>query len=175
MQVNQFVAAYQPLDRYLYAFAMKLTGNAVDAADLMQETATRAFKYREQFKENTNFKAWIVTIMRNTFINEYRRKKRIVSEELEVDKTELNRDDLIVYNESESSIEMEELSALIAQLKPKYRQPFLMHYEGYSYQEIADEMGIILGTVKSRIHVARQQLKGQLEAQLAEKMAENFN
>ena len=171
MQIDQFVTAYQPLNRQLYAFAMKLTGNAMDADDLMQETATRAFKSREQFRPDTNFKAWVVTIMRNTFINDYRRRKRMNSEELEVDKAELNRTDLVVYNDSESDIQMEELTALIATLKPKYRQPFLMHYEGYSYQEIADEMGIILGTVKSRIHVARQELRRQLEAVASESIA----
>jgi RNA polymerase sigma-70 factor (ECF subfamily) len=165
MQINQFVAAYQPLDRQLYAFAIKLTGNATDADDLLQETATKAFKHREQFRPDTNFKAWVMTIMRNAFINEYRRKKRTSSEQLVVDSLKSNCADLIVYNDSESVIEMEELTALIEKLKPKYRQPFLMHYEGYSYQEIAEEMDILMGTVKSRIHVARQQLKVQLEAQ----------
>lgn len=159
MQTNDFLKAYEPLDRKLYAFALKLTKNDFDAKDLLQETATRAFQHRDSFKEGTNFKAWISTILRNTFINNYRKRRvlEIASEPIEYYDFNLNHQ--AVYNLSESEIVMKELGLLLNQIDEMYRIPFLMAYQGYSYQEIAEEMNIPLGTIKSRIHTARKQLR----------------
>ncbi|MEM9886695.1 MAG: RNA polymerase sigma factor [Bacteroidota bacterium] len=158
MNTQEFLVAYQGLERRLYAFAMRLTRNGADADDLLQETAVRAYSNRDKFQVGTNFKSWITTIMRNTFINKYRtrRRRNVVDGSLE-DYT-YDVENKSVSNDSESIIMMEELSRMIEQIKPKYRIPFMMHYKGYEYQEIAEEMNIPIGTVKSRLYTARQQL-----------------
>lgn len=158
MNTRDFLVAYQGLERKLFAFAMRLTRNRADADDLLQETVFRAYANCDKFREGTNFKSWITTIMRNTFINKYRthRRRNVVDGSLE-DYT-YDVENKSISNTSESVIMMQELSAIINQVKPKYRIPFLMHYKGYEYQEIAAEMNIPIGTVKSRLHTARQQL-----------------
>jgi RNA polymerase sigma-70 factor (ECF subfamily) len=168
MNTHEFMDAYQALEHKLYAFAMKLTRNSADADDLMQETAVRAYSNRDKFQMGTNFKSWTTTIMRNTFINRYRmqRRRNLVDGPLE-DHT-YAVESTTVSNGSESVIMMEELRKILDQIKPKYRIPFLMHYQGYEYQEIAKEMNIPIGTVKSRLYTARQQLTKLIRANYQE-------
>jgi RNA polymerase sigma-70 factor (ECF subfamily) len=148
----------------LNAFAYNLTQNAEDAKDLYQETAFRAIANRDKFLPDTNFKAWLFTIMKNIFINNYRKK---VKSNTIMDATEnlfyLNSGSDSIDNRGDANVLMEELRGLIEKLDDTIRIPFLMHYEGYKYQEIADHFGLPLGTVKSRIFFARRELKAEIK------------
>ncbi|MEM8528435.1 MAG: RNA polymerase sigma factor [Bacteroidota bacterium] len=169
MNNHEFLSAYGELEQRLYAFAMKLTRNRSDADDLLQETVIRAYSNRDKFQLGTNFKSWITTIMRNTFINNYRTRKRknIVDGSLE-DHTYAVESN-IVPNNCESNLMMEELSSILNSVKPKYRIPFLMYYKGYEYSEIATEMSLPIGTVKSRLFTARQKLSALITNHYKEK------
>lgn len=144
----------------LHAFAFNLTKNVEDAKDLYQETAYRAMTNMDKFRPGTNFKAWLFTIMKNIFINNYRKKTKANTI---VDSTDnlyyINSSANAISNRAESSIMMKELVQLIEKLDDSIRVPFLMHYQGYKYQEIADYLDLPLGTVKSRIFFARKDLK----------------
>ena len=133
------------LQKHLGNFAMSLTLNKEDAEDLMQETNLKVLDNHDKYVDNTNFKGWVFTIMRNIFINNYRRAAR--SKTL-IDTT----DDLYV----------KEISSVINSFSEEYRVPFSMFVAGYKYEEIADKMNIPLGTVKSRIFFARKRLKNIL-------------
>jgi len=143
----------------LKSFALSLTSNSNEAQDLLQETFLKAIKYKEQFADKTNLKAWTYTIMKNTFINNYR---RAVKQNTTFDSTQ----DLYFLNLSqESGIETpesryanNEIVKAIGNLEDDYRKPFEMHIEGYKYKEIADELNLPIGTVKSRIFFTRKKL-----------------
>ena len=147
----------------LNSFAYNLTKNMEDAKDLYQETAYRAITNREKFLPGTNFKAWMFTIMKNIFINNYRKK---VKSNTIFDATDnqyfINSSSTLIRNEGESNIMMEELNGMVDSLDKSIQIPFIMHYEGYKYQEIADELNLPLGTVKSRIFFARKELKEKI-------------
>lgn len=144
----------------LRAFSLKLTGNSDDAADLYQDTALRIITNADKYRQGTNFKAWAVTIMRNIFINNYRKKVR---RNLIVDQTPnnyyINSGDRQVNNDGETDVEYKELIKLVDNLADDFRIPFMMAYEGYKYDEIAEELGSPLGTIKSRIFFARRKLQ----------------
>lgn len=147
----------------LLSFALKLTANREEAQDLVQDTTLKALRNEEKFVENTNFKGWMLTIMRNIFINNYRKNAR---ENTMVDTS----DDLFHLNLSqESGLETpdgayacNEISAIIAGFTEEYREPFSMHVAGYKYEEIAEKLEMPLGTVKSRIFFARKKLRDLL-------------
>ena len=147
----------------LRAFALKLTGSSSDAEDLYQDTALRIIMHADKFNEGTNFKAWAVTIMRNIFINNYRKKSKANTI---IDDTEnlyyINTGGAAINNEAESNMILDELSGLIDSLDDSIKVPFMMHYQGFKYQEIADQLDLPLGTVKSRIFFARKELKDKL-------------
>ncbi len=144
----------------LNSFAYKLTQNVDDAKDLFQETAFRAIKNRDKFKPGTNLKAWLFTIMKNIFINNYRKK---VKANTIMDATEnnyyINSGKVVVSNKADSNIMTEEIKGMIKGLEEGIRTPFMMHFSGYKYQEVADHLDLPLGTVKSRIFFARKELK----------------
>ena len=141
MSTLEFDTKFDQMTTLLHSFAYNLTKNQEDAKDLYQETAFRAMTNREKFRPGTNFKAWLFTIMKNIFINNYRKK---VKANTIMDSTDymyyINSGSTSIRNEGESN-------------------PFLMHYRGYKYQEIADHLELPLGTVKSRIFFARKELK----------------
>lgn len=147
----------------LQAFALRLTKNPYDAEDLLQETIFLALKHSDKFRGGTNFNAWVKTIMRNTFINNYRKNKRFmkyVSQKISsyfYDKPEAK-------NNAESNIMFKELIEIIDELDEKFRAPFMMYYEGFSYEEISEKLGLPLGTVKSRIFFARKHIKAGYKA-----------
>ena len=144
----------------MMSFAMKLTSNRDDAYDLLQDTTLRVLSYRDKYAENTNFKGWVLTIMRNLFVSGCRQSVRAATV---VDTT----DDLYHLNVGrdsdtpEDSYAANEISAAIEQLNPSFRKVFKMYIAGYKYDEIADELGIALGTVKSRIFTVRQLLQNR--------------
>lgn len=159
----EFTNRLDQMTLMLNAFAYNLTKNIEDAKDLYQETAFRAITNREKFHPGTNFKAWMFTIMKNIFINNYRKK---VKANTIFDSTDnqyfINSTSTLVRNEGESNIMMEELNGMVNALDTTVQVPFVMHYEGYKYQEIADELSLPLGTVKSRIFFARKELKDKI-------------
>lgn len=158
-QLNQFQS-------FLNNFALRLTQNQEKAKDLVQDTALRAFRYKEKFQVGTNFKGWISTIMRNTFINQYRKdKKRMhVSEPVESFAYALEGQ-IITPNQGESNLRMQEIINMFEEMSDLYSVPFLLHYRGYEYKEIADSLKLPIGTVKSRIHTARNKMKETIQAQ----------
>lgn len=165
MSTLEFDDRFYQFTTMLQAFAYNLTKNQEDAKDLYQETAFRAMTNREKFRAGTNFKAWLFTIMKNIFINNYRR--RIKGNSI------LDSTDNLYYlnsgwdkggNTAETDIFMAELNELVSALEESLRTPFLLHYRGFKYQEIADQLGVPLGTIKSRIYFARKELKAQLDA-----------
>src|SRR5690606_256835 len=134
-----------------------------EAKDLYQETAFRALSNRDKFIPGTNLKAWLLTIMKNIFINNYRKK---VKANTIIDSTDnqflINSGANVVENGAESQILIDEITAMIDKLDDSLRVPFEMHRVGYKYQEIADKLRLPLGTVKSRIFFARKELKEQI-------------
>lgn len=164
MSTLEFYSNFNNVTAVLKAFAYNLTQNMEDARDLYQETAFRAIKNKEKFNPGTNFKAWLMTIMKNIFINNYRRK---VKQNTIMD----NTDDQYfinsakkVKNSAESDIMMEELTQMVEDLEEGLKVPFMLHYLGYKYQEIADFMQLPLGTIKSRIFFARRDLKAMIKS-----------
>lgn len=147
------------LEDKLARFAMTLTANKEDAKDLLQETLFKALTYREQFVQYTNLKAWTYTIMKNTFINNYRRNMR---QNTTFDNTKdlyfLNQNSDNVNVSPEGTISEKEIKRVIDSLHDDFKIPFKMHTEGYKYKEIAQELGLKIGTVKSRIFFTRKKL-----------------
>lgn len=144
----------------LKAFAINLTRDRDDAMDLIQETYYRAYYNRDKFHEGTNIKAWLLTIMKNIFINNYR---RAVNRNTINDSSEnlylLQTGAGVVNNQAERDFLLNDLNLAVAKLDEEYRVPFNMHIEGFKYEEIADELDIPLGTVKSRIFFARKKMQ----------------
>jgi len=147
----------------LRPFAVRLTRDTEDANDLLQETLLKAFIHREKFTDGTNIKAWLYTIMKNTFITNY---QRLARQKTFVDTTEnlhyLNSASYVTSNMAEGTFVMQDIQNSIARLDLDHRQPFMMYFQGYKYQEIAEMLKLPLGTVKNRIHLARKELKDML-------------
>lgn len=148
---------------FLKPFAVSLTKDYEDAKDLYQETICKALANRDKYNIGTNIKAWLFTIMRNIFINDYRRKAK---QKTIFDSTPneflLNFKQLSVKNDGESNMLMKEIQKAIYHLPDIFKTPFLLYFEGYKYHEIASELKEPLGTIKSRIHFARKLLKEQI-------------
>lgn len=165
MTVTEFNGIITQNYKSLKPAALKLTKSSEEANDLVQETLLKAMRNMDKFREGTNIKAWLYTIMRNTFITHYH---RIIKRKTFVE----TADDLsylqsthIGTEENKGALNLDEEMVLnqIHALPEMYQYPFNQYYVGYKYQEIADDMGIPLGTVKNRIHVARKLLKDRIE------------
>lgn len=162
MSTIEFNQQLLGLRQQLYYFALGLTKDRDNALDLVQESILRAITFRDKFRENTNFKAWVYTIVKNTFINGHRRNKRT---RLLMDSVEREREQVVKVQTPasvEARVKRSEIERSLERLDEAFRTPFLMHFEGYKYHEIAEHMGIPIGTVKSRIHQARQRLQESL-------------
>lgn len=148
----------------LERFALSLTQNMEDARDLIQETYLKAISYRDKFADNTNLKAWTFTIMKNTFINNYRRA-------VKANTTFDHTDDLYYLNLNKESgsespdslMRTTEIEKSINELEDDFRVPFLMHLKGFKYKEIAEKLDLKIGTVKSRIFFTRKKLMESLK------------
>lgn len=144
-------------------FAYSLTSNYDDANDLIQDTFLKALTNKEKFDPSTNLKAWMYTIMKNTFINKYRKDVKMNTI---IDTT----DDLYYLNISkktedvspESEMNHSELEKVVNDLEDEHRIPFMMHFNGFKYKEIADKLNLSIGTVKSRIFFSRKKLMERL-------------
>lgn len=144
----------------LLSFALKLTLNKDEAHDLVQDTTLKALNNEEKFVENANFKGWMLTIMRNIFINNYRRTAR---ENTMVDTTDdlyhINVGQVASVGTPEGAYAIGEISSIIAAFPEDYREPFNLHVAGYKYEEISEKLSMPLGTVKSRIFFTRKRLR----------------
>ena len=160
----KFQSNLMNLQANLLNFAYMLTSNRDDAYDLLQDTTLKALDNEDKYAENTNFKGWVFTIMRNIFINNYR---KVVRSATVIDQTEdlyhLNLPQESGLETPEGSIAATEITAAINSFSDEYRVPFSMHVAGYKYNEIADKMNLPLGTVKSRIFFARKRLQEMLK------------
>ena len=149
---------------FLKPFAITLTRDSEAAKDLFQETLFRALANKDKYSVGTNIKAWLYTIMRNIFINNYRRK---VKQNTIFDSTPndflINQTQSVVANNAESNLRLKDIQEAIHNLPQIFRNPFLLYFDGFKYHEIADMLGEPLGTIKSRIHFARKLLKTQIE------------
>ncbi|EMS34275.1 RNA polymerase ECF-type sigma factor [Mariniradius saccharolyticus AK6] len=163
MTTLEFSYSLNKLSSSLKPFALKLTRDMDDANDLLQDTMVKAFTNKDKFTEGTNLKAWLYTIMKNTFITNY---QRMVRRGTFVDTTDnlhyINSGDILVENGAFGDFAIDDINNAIEKLEEVYKVPFMMHFRGFKYHEIAEKLNIPIGTVKNRIHIARKLLKGDL-------------
>jgi len=163
MTTIQFQEKIVSIQKNMFNFAMMLTTNRYDAEDLLQETTLRVLNNQNKYVDNVNFKGWVLTIMRNIFINNYRKELR---SQVVIDQT----DDLYLLNvqgdsrweHPEEVLNTKEIKILINGLGDELKIPFSMYVDGYKYNEISDKLALPLGTVKSRIFFARRELQRNL-------------
>jgi len=158
MSIQEFNSLVLNNSEGLKPFAITLTKDHEAAKDLCQETLYKAFAYRDHYRPGTNIKAWLYTIMRNIFINEYRRngRKKLMVESIKHTQTQ-------TVLSSELSIRLKEISNAIHQLPSIFKTACLLYLQGYKYHEIAYALNEPLGTIKSRIHFAKKLLQKQID------------
>ncbi len=148
----------------LHRFALKLTADTEEANDLLQETSLKALDNEEKYTPDTNFKGWMYTIMRNIFINNYR---KTVRDQTFVDQTEnlyhLNLPQESGFESTEGNYDLKEIRRIVHALPKEYRVHFSMYVSGFKYREIAEKLALPIGTVKSRIFFTRQRLQKDLK------------
>lgn len=148
----------------LFRFAYKLTADREEANDLLQETSLKALDNEEKYTPDTNFKGWIYTIMRNIFINNYR---KVVRDQTFLDHTDnlyhLNLSQESGFESTESAYDLKEIRRIVNALPREFRIPFSMYISGFKYREIAEKLNLPIGTVKSRIFFTRQRLQEELK------------
>ena len=148
----------------MFNFALMLTGNREDAYDLLQDTTLKVLDNQEKYIDNINFKGWVLTIMRNIFINNYR---KVVRSQTIINQTEdlyhLNLSQDSGFDSPDGAYCIKEINGAIHNLSNELKVPFSMFLAGYKYNEIADQLSLPLGTVKSRIFFARQDLQKTLK------------
>ena len=163
MGSSNFQTKLLGLQKNLLNFAYILTANRDDAYDLLQDTTLKALDNQDKHVDNVNFKGWVFTIMRNLFINKYRATVRsAVVIDSSDDLYHLNLSQESGFESPEGALSKIEINAAINRFSDDYRVPFSMFIAGYKYAEIAEHMDLPLGTVKSRIFLARQKLKSAL-------------
>ena len=164
MNAYSFRKALLSVQEELLRFAYKLTSDREEANDLLQETSLKALDNEDKYEPDTNFKGWMYTIMRNIFINNYR---KIVREQTFVDQTEnlyhLSLPQDSGFASTEGAYDLKEMHRIVNSLPRDYKVPFSMHVSGFKYREIAERLGLPLGTVKSRIFFTRQKLQEELK------------
>lgn len=163
-QQSPFIKAVLGMQANLKSFALKLTMDNDAAHDLVQDTTLKALKNEDKFVDDTNLKGWMLTIMRNIFINNYRqtvRKATVIDQTEDLYHLNISQDSGLTS--PEGSYAVKEINQALDSFTDDYRIPFNMYVAGYKYNEIADKMGLPLGTVKSRIFFARKRLREQLQ------------
>lgn len=146
----------------LYSVAYKFSKDTEVAHDIVQDTILKALTNMDKYREGTNLKGWIYTIMRNIFINEYRRKKRIQYVDSAKSFDSYSPERFLSYNEGVSNIGCNELNIHFEKVDTRHSTPFMMHFEGYKYEEIAAMLNLPIGTVKNRIHLARKEMQNRV-------------
>ncbi len=161
LEFNHRIVGLQPT---LKLYTRRFTIDKEESEDLLQDTIVKALSNKDKFRQNTNFKAWLYTIMKNTFINKYRREAKAKTQ---LDNTKdfyyLNVADNHTFNSPDTKLEYREILEMMKELKDIYLVPFKMYFQGFKYHEISEKMEIPLGTVKTRIFYARQFLKARIE------------
>ena len=164
MRSAEFTQNLLGLQTELHRFAMKLTADKEEADDLLQETSLKALDNEEKYTPDTNFKGWMYTIMRNIFINNYR---KTVRDQTFVDQTDnlyhLNLPQDSGFESTEGNYDLKEIRKIVNNLPKEYRVPFSMYVSGFKYREIAVKLALPIGTVKSRIYFTRQRLQKDLK------------
>ena len=164
MSEIEFYVQLISLESSLKKFAYRLTKKDEEAKDLFQDTCLRVLLNRNKFTSDENFKAWTFTIMKNTFINDYRTSfRQRTMQNMVKEYYYYKQEEFSVYGSPDSSYHVKEISQNIEQLHYKFKIPFKMYIQGYKYKEIADRLNINIGTVKSRIFLSRKQLMLQVE------------
>lgn len=164
MNASQFQKKLLSMQENMMNFALTLTTNREDAQDLLQETSLKVLDNREKYVDNRNFKGWVLTVMRNIFINNYHkvvRTQTIVDQNADLYNLEMLNDS--GFDTPDGSYQIQEISQAINNLNEELKVPFSMYVSGYQYNEIAERLNVPLGTIKSRIFFARQELKKQLK------------
>jgi RNA polymerase sigma factor (sigma-70 family) len=147
----------------LKLFTQRFTRDREESQDLIQDTMLKALLYKDKFREETNLKGWLFTIMRNTFINNYRKVQRTkTSHDNTKELYYLNVADTHTFNKPDARYEFKDIWKNVLEIKEEFQTPFKMHASGYKYHEIAEHLGIPIGTVKNRIFQARKELQGKL-------------
>ncbi|MGP1462736.1 RNA polymerase sigma factor [Tannerella sp.] len=164
MNTSQFQKRLLNMQENMMNFALMLTANREDAQDLLQETSLKVLDNREKYADNRNFKGWVLTVMRNIFINNYHRVLRTQTVvEQDIDLYNLNVANDSNFETPDGAYQLQEITTAIDSLNEELKAPFSMYVSGYRYHEIAEALHIPLGTVKSRIFFARQELKTKLK------------
>jgi len=160
-----FATDIMQYEKTLRPFAFNLTHDRQESEDLIQDTFYRAISNADKFHEGTNIKAWLFTIMKNIFINNYRknRKRNTVTDTSE-NQYLLNSTKKIEKNGSERSFLAKDIEVVLGKVSSDFTEPFLMYFNGFKYQEIAEKLDLPLGTVKSRIFFARKELQNHLRS-----------
>ena len=163
MATTKFQAKILAVQDNLLNFAFMLTSNRDDAYDLLQNTTLKVLDSEDKYIENTNFKGWAFTIMRNIFINNYRKKVRANTViDRSDDLYQLNMPQTSGYESPDGAVQIKDIHALIDTFSDDMRIPFSLHLAGYKYTEIAEYMHMPVGTIKSRIFFARKRLQNEL-------------
>jgi RNA polymerase sigma-70 factor (ECF subfamily) len=166
-QRNQFVDTMMPFSDQLHSYGYYLTGNREQAADLLQETYMRAFRFFDKFEEGSNAKAWLYTIMKNTFINSYRQTKRMpipveFNEEVFSHRGDRSTDEM---DDAVEHMLSDEVVNALSSLPEKFKSIVILRdIEDMPYEEIAEVLNIPIGTVRSRLHRARSVLFSRLKS-----------
>ena len=147
----------------MYQWAYRLTRNYDDAQDLLQSTLLCALKSVGMYTEENNISGWLYTIMRNIFFNTTRHSGRCCCMEKEDIERLMQLGENALNDNAEIAFDMSDIQRAIDTLDRPYKIPMSLYLSGYKYQEIAEKMGIPLGTVKSRIHASRVQLQETLK------------
>ena len=164
MRTADFTQNLLGMQTELHRFALKLTADREEADDLLQETSLKALDNEDKYTPDTNFKGWMYTIMRNIFINNYR---KAVRDQTFVDHTDnlfhLSLPQDSGFESTEGNYDLKEIRRIVNTLPKEYRVPFSMYVSGFKYREIAERLGLPIGTVKSRIFFTRQRLQKDLK------------
>lgn len=158
MGITEFNSLVLNNSEGLKPFAISLTRDHEEANDLCQETLYKAFAYRDKYEQGTNIKAWLYTIMRNIFINDYRRsnRRKTVYDAIKYSQTQFG-------SSSEMNLRLKEIDSAIYKLPAIFKTACVLYLQGYKYHEIAQALNEPLGTIKSRIHFAKKLLQKQLD------------
>jgi RNA polymerase sigma-70 factor (ECF subfamily) len=164
MKTTQFQKKLLGMQENMMNFALLLTANRDDAKDLMQETSLKVLDNREKFVDNRNFKGWVLTVMRNIFINQYHkivRTQTVIDQNIDLYSLEIVNDS--GFGSPDGSLQLQEITDAINGLNQDMKIPFSMYVSGYQYNEIAETLDLPIGTVKSRIFFARKELREKLK------------
>jgi len=164
------------ISKVAYSLSLRLTWNKADAQDLIQEASFIALNKRDKFTMNTNFKAWFLTIIRNNFRDSYRkrvRKNKIINSQVQIDLL-VDRSDNSSENDPHQKIQYDYIESIKNWLKDNFSVPFMLYYEGYSYQEIVELLNLPMWTVKSNIFYARKEMKKLLSDEYPNRSKNKF-